>query len=314
MVQRILRATTSEKPRGKTHWSTRSLARQLGVSHLPVQRVWTEHELQPHRTWSFKLSTDPRFVEKLIDGVGPYMHPPERAVIFSADEKPQVQALERTRAVLPMAEQWPEGRPHDYRRHGKIDLYAALSILDDHVTHAFYPRHHHQEFLVFLRILDQQVPADLSVGVMLNKLSAHKIDEVERWLCRHRRFRFHFVPTGSSWVDMVEEWFTQVEEKTIYRGSFTSVPVLKATMKEFVAASNGHAEPRVWTKDVNTILKKVARIRPRMGLPPLILSRPISSRVRNAPSAVPYLQSDDLPSWLPGGTFLARWRRASRHP
>ena len=175
-----------------------------------------EHGLQSHRTLSFKLSRDPRFAEKLIDGVGPYMNPLERAVIFTGGEKPRVQSFERTRAVLPMAEQWPEGRPHDYRRHGKIDLYAALSILDDHVTHAFYPRHHHQEFLVFLRILDQQVPADLSVGVVLDKLSAHKIDEVERRLYRDRRFRFHFVSTGSSWVDMAEEWLTQVEEKTIY--------------------------------------------------------------------------------------------------
>ncbi len=270
VVQRILRTTTSEKPRGDTHWSTRSLARRLGVSHMTVQRVWTEHGLQPHRTRSFKLSRDPRFVEKLIDVVGLYMNPPERAVIFSVDEKPQVQALERTQAVLPMAEQWPEGRPHDYRRHGTVDLYAALSILDGRVTHAFYPRHRHQEFLAFLRVLDRQVPTDLPVEVVLDNLSAHKTDEVERWLRRHRRFHFHFVPTGSSWVNMVEGWFSQLEEKAIYRGSFTSVPALKAAIEEFVTASNGHAEPWVWTKDVNTILRKVARIRQRMGLPPLI--------------------------------------------
>ena len=175
-----------------------------------------EHGLQSHRTLSFKLSRNPRFVEKPIDGVGPYMNPPERAVIFSEDEKPRVQALERTRAVLPMAELWSEGRPHDYRRHGKIDPYAALRTLDGHVIHAFYPRHRHQKFLGFLRILDQQVPAGLSVGVVLDKLSAHKIDEAERRLYRDWRFRFHFVPTGSSWVDMAEEWLTQVEEKTIY--------------------------------------------------------------------------------------------------
>ncbi len=163
---------------------------------MPVQQIWPKPGLQPHRTLSFKLSSGLRFVRKLIDEVGPYIHSSERAVIFSLDEKPQLQALERTPVVLPMADQWWGGRPHDYRRHRKIEPYVALSTLDGHVTHAFYPRHRHQKFLGFLWILDQQVPTDLPVGVTLDKLSTHKIDEVERWLYRHRRF--HFVPTGAS--------------------------------------------------------------------------------------------------------------------
>ncbi len=217
-------------------------------------------------------------MERLIDVRGLYMNPPERAVLFSVDEKPQVQALERTQAVLPMAEQWPEGRPHDHRRHGTVDLYTALSILDGKITHAFYPRHRHQEFLAFLRILDCPVPGGLSVEVVLDNLSAHKTKEVERWLRRHRSFHVHLVPTGSSWVNIVEGWFAQLEEKAIYRGSFPSVPALKVAIKGFVTASDGHAEPWVWTKDVNAILRKVARIRQRMGLPPSISHPSVTAR------------------------------------
>ena len=265
LVRRIVETTLHAKPRGETHWSTRSLADHLGVSHMTVQRVWKDHGLQPHRTRSFKLSRDRRFEEKLVDVVGLYMDPPERAVVFSVDEKPQVQALERTQAVLPMGRDWPEGRPHDYRRNGKVDLYAALNILDGRVITEFHERHRHQEFLAFLRRIDREVGAGIGVHLVLDNLSAHKTDEVERWLRRHPRFRFHFVPTGSSWVNMVEGWFSQLERKTLHRGSFANVSALKRAIEQFVRASNGRAEPWVWTKDAQKILEKVARIRRRMA-------------------------------------------------
>ena len=266
LMKRIVEATLHEKPAGETHWSTRSLARHLGVSHMTVQRVWNEHGLQPHRTRSFKLSRDRHFEEKLIDVVGLYMNPPEKAVVFSVDEKPQVQALERTQTVIPMAEHWPEGRPHDYRRNGKVDLFAALNILDGKVIHEYHERHRHQEFLAFLRRLDSEVAGAMDIHVILDNLSAHGTDEVGRWLSRHRRFHFHFIPTGSSWVNMVESWFSQLEKKALHRGSFKNVHELKKAIEAFVHATNGRAEPWTWTKDASRILEKVAKIRHRMGL------------------------------------------------
>ncbi|EQD62104.1 tISRso5 ISRSO5-transposase protein [mine drainage metagenome] len=265
VVRGILTKTRLTKPRGQTHWSTRTLAREVGVHPSTVGRIWRLHGLQPHRTQSFKLSKDPQFEEKIIDVVGIYMNPPERSVVFSIDEKPQTQALERTQTILPMAKDWPEGRPHDYRRHGTVDLYAALNILDGKVVTEFHERHRHQEFLAFLNTLDRQVPPELQVHVVLDNLSAHKTEHVQRWLRRHPRFRFHFTPTSSSWANMVEGWLGHLQKLALGRGSFRSVPELKQAILDYVAASNGRAEPWCWTKDAQEILRKVRKIRARLA-------------------------------------------------
>lgn len=260
IVRRIVDRTLNTKPRGETHWSTRTLATELGVSHMTVHRVWTDHHLQPHRVQSFKLSTDPRFEEKLVDVVGLYRNPPEKAIVFSVDEKPQVQALERTQAVLPMGPNFTEGRPHDYARHGTIDLFAALNILDGTVVAEFHHRHRHQEFLSFLRTLDEQTPSDLAVHVIMDNASSHLTEEVERWHRRHPRFQLHQVPTGSSWLNAVEGWFSKLTRKALLRGSFRNVPSLKRAIEEYVQVSNERAQPFVWTKDAETILRKVRKI------------------------------------------------------
>ena len=261
VVRAILTKTRLTKPRGQTHWSTRTLAREVGVHRSTIQRIWKLHGLQPHRAQSFKLSKDPRFEEKIIDVVGIYLNPPERSVVFSVDEKPQTQALERTQAFLPMAKDWPEGRPHDYRRHGTVDLYAALHILDGKVITEFHVRHRHQEFLAFLNTFDRQADPDVVVHVVLDNLSAHKTEHVQWWLRRHPRFQFHFTPTSSSWANMVEGWLGHLQKLALGRGSFRSVPELKQAILDYVEASNGRAEPWCWTKDAQEILRKVRKIR-----------------------------------------------------
>ncbi len=220
-----------------------------------------------------------------MDVVGLYMNPPERSVIFCVDEKPQTQALERTQAVLPMGGNWPEGRPHDYRRHGTIELYAALNILDGQIVTEFHERHRHQEFLAFLRTLDGPIAEGMEIHVVLDNLSAHKTPEVERWLRRRRRIHFHFVPTSSSWVNMVESWLSQLEKKALTRGSFRSVPELKQAIVDFVAVSNGRAKPWVWTKDANEILRKVRKLRDRLRAP---IVDPLTGRIKAYPSATPH--------------------------
>jgi transposase len=260
IVKKILDVTLHEKPPGETHWSTRTLAEKLDVSHMTVQRVWKAHNLQPHRVRSFKLSRDPRFEEKLVDVVGLYMNPPEKAVVFSFDEKPQTQALERKQAILPMGQDFPEGYPHDYRRNGTVDLFVALNILDGTVVTQFHNQHRHQEFLSFLRVLDGTVPSGVDIHVVLDNLSAHIDDAVDRWMKRHPRFRFHFTPTGSSWLNLVESWLSNLTKKRLRRGSFSSVPALKKAVEEFVEAYNSRAKPFVWTKDADEILRKVRKI------------------------------------------------------
>ena len=259
-VKKILDTTLHKKPPGETHWSTRTLAEKLGVSHMTVQRVWKAHNLQPHRTRSFKLSKDPKFEEKLIDVVGLYMNPPQKAVVFSFDEKPQVQALERAQAILPVRPKFPEAYPNDYKRNGTVDLFAALNILDGTVITQFHNRHRHQEFLSFLRVLDASVPSELDVHIVLDNLSAHNDDSVKRWMTRHPRFHFHFTPTGSSWLNMVESWLSNLTNKRLRRGSFESIPALKRAIVEFVEVCNSKAAPFVWTKDADEILQKIRKI------------------------------------------------------
>ena len=284
-VEGIVAKTLHTKPRGETHWSTRSLAREVGLHHTTIHRIWRLHGIKPHLTQSFKLSKDKRFEEKLVDAVGLYRNPPTRSVIFSVDEKPQTQALERTQAVLPMGGNWPEGRPYDYRRHGTVELYAALNILDGQITTEFHGRHRHPEFLAFLRTLDGQIAEGTEIHVVLDNLSAHKTPEVERWLRRHRRIHFHFVPTRSSWVNMGEGWLSQLEKKALARGSFRSVPELKQAIPDYVAVSSDRAAPWVWTKDANEILGKIRKLRDRLPAP---IVAPLTDRIKAYPSATPH--------------------------
>ena len=204
VVSTILERTLHGKPEGETHWSTRNMARAAGVSHMTVQRVWKAHGLQPHRYRSFKFSKDVKFEEKLMDVIGLYRNPPARAVVFSIDEKPQIQALERTQRILPLRSGMPQGISNDYKRNGTIDLFAALNTLDGTAITQFHRRHTHKEFICFLKILDSGIGPGLEVHVVLDNLSAHKTPEVLKWLKHHPRFHFHFTPTSSSWVNMVE--------------------------------------------------------------------------------------------------------------
>ena len=255
------------------------MAREVGVHSTTVHRIWKLHGIKPHLTQSFKLSKDPAFEEKLIDVVGLYMNPPEKSVVFSVDEKPQTQALERTQPILPMGEDWPEGRPHDYRRNGTVDLFVALNILDGQVVTQFHERHRHQEFLIFLRTLDGKVPKEFAVHVVLDNLGTHKTPEVQRWLRRHPRFRFHFTPTGSSWVNMVESWLGQLQQKALTRGSFKSVAYLKKAILAFAESYKERAGAFVWTKNAQEILRKVRKLKDRVASE----GRPIMAHLSAAP-------------------------------
>lgn len=261
LVERIVETTLHSRPRGETQWSTRTLADHLGVSHMTVHRIWKARHLQPHRAQSFELSTDPKFEEKLADVIGLYLNPPERAIVFSVDEKPQVQALERKQTVLPMGPKFVEGRSHQYKRNGTIDLFAALEILTGEVVAEFHHRHRHQEFLAFLSTLDRRAAPELDVHVILDNLSAHMTEEVERWLRGHPRFHLHFTPTHSSWLNAVEGWFSKLTNKGLKRGSFRSVPELQRAIRAYVDGHNSASTPFVWTKSTEEILRKISKIR-----------------------------------------------------
>ena len=285
VTKAIVVKTLRTKPRGRTHWSTRVMAREVGVDHVTVHRIWRRYGLKPHRTQSFKLSRDPRFVEKLVDVVGVYQNPPERSAIFSVDEKPQTQALERTQAILPMGKDWPEGRPHDYCRHGTVDLFAALNILDGQVITEFHPKHRQKEFLAFLNTLDGKVSPGIQVHVVLDNLSVHKAERVQRWLRRHPRFHFHFTPTSSSWANMVEGWLGQLEQRALARGSFKSVPELKQAILDFTEESNRVARPWTWTKDAQEIIRKIQKLRERINGP---IIDPATGEIMGYPLETPH--------------------------
>ncbi len=261
LVEKIVHTTLHEKPPGETHWSTRTLADHLGVSHMTVHRIWRARHLQPHRVQSFELSHDPEFEKKLVDVVGLYVNPPERAIVFSVDEKPQMQALERTQTVLPIGGNFPEGRAHEYKRNGTIDLFAALEILTGTVVAEFHRQHRNREFRMFLSTLDRRAPKEFEVHVIADNLSAHMTAEVEQWLHAHPRFHLHFTPTNSSWLNAVEGWFSKLTTKALKRGSFASVAELKTAVREYVAAHNQVAMPFIWTKSPDEILRKVRKIK-----------------------------------------------------
>jgi len=266
-VQQVVEATLHTTPPGETHWSVRTMAKARGLSRMTVQRIWKQHRLQPHRLENFTFSNDPRFVEKVRDVVGLYLNPPEHALVLSVDEKSQIQALDRTQPLLPLRPGIPARQTHDYKRHGTTTLFAALSMLDGKVIGECMPRHRGKEFVRFLKTIDAQTPADLDLHLIVDNYSTHKSPQVKRWLARHKRFHLHFIPTSSSWLNMVERWFGQITQKRIRRGTFKSVPQLIEAITEYLRIHNSNPKPLVWTKDADMILAKIARCKGALGTP-----------------------------------------------
>ncbi len=259
VVDQIVELTRNSTPEGETHWSTRTMAEEVGVSKDTVQRVWSARGLKPHLVGTFELSNDPRFEERLIDVVGLYLDPPERAVVLCVDEKSSVQALDRTQPPLPMVKGRAATMTHDYKRHGTTTLFAALDVLTGKVIGSCLPRHRHSEFLKFLKVIDTQTPAGLQVHLILDNYSTHKHPNVQAWLERHPRFQLHFTPTSSSWLNLVERWFRELTDKALRRGVFHSVPDLIASIETYLNAHNKNPKPFVWTATADDILAKVAR-------------------------------------------------------
>ena len=258
-VKRIVEATTRTKPRAATHWSCRTMAKAQGVSPATIQRIWDANGLQPHRTKTFKLSTDKQFVEKLKDVVGLYLNPPDKALVLCVDEKSQIQALDRTQPGLPLKKGRCGTMTHDYKRNGTTTLFAAINVLDGKVIGECLPRHRHQEFLKFLRRIDREFPQQLDLHLIVDNYGTHKQPNVKRWLSKHRRFHLHFTPTSSSWLNLVERWFRELTTKRIRRGVFHSVPELIDAIQEYLEAHNENPKPFVWTASVEKILEKVRR-------------------------------------------------------
>jgi len=258
-VESIVVKTLESKPKGRTHWSTRKMAEAAGVSASTIGRIWRTFGLQPHIVKGFKLSDDPLLIEKVRDIVGLYMNPPDHAAVFSFDEKPQIQALERAQPVLPMDLGMPERQTHNYIRNGTLDLFAALNIATGEVIAKTKQRHRAKDFVDFLREIDRNVPADLAVHVILDNLSAHKAPAVKRWLARHPRFHFHFTPTYSSWLNLVERFFGLLTEHALKRGSFQSTVALRRAILEYIEAHNDEGKPFKWTKTADEILDKIKR-------------------------------------------------------
>jgi len=260
-VAELINTTLHTKPGdGSTHWSTRTLAGETGISKSTVARYLQAFKLKPHRVESFKLSTDPFFIEKLRDVVGLYLNPPENALVLCVDEKSQCQALERTQPMLPMGLGYVEGVTHDYVRHGTTTLFAALNVLNGQVLAQCRPRHRHQEFLDFLRTIDKAVPPELDVHCIADNYASHKHPKVRAWLAQRPRWHMHFVPTYSSWLNQVERFFAIITDKAIRRGSFKSVKELTNKINTFVSQYNQNCKPFAWTATADSILEKLARL------------------------------------------------------
>lgn len=258
-VEQAVSKTLAERPRDATHWSTRSLAKELGLSRATVHRIWRAFGLQPHRSETFKLSKDPDFTRKVRDIVGLYLNPPDRALVLCVDEKSQIQALDRTQPLLPMSLGYPEQRTHDYVRHGTTSLFAALDIATGKVIGKTFRRHRAAEFKKFLETIDAAVPADLEVHVVLDNYGTHKTNMIKRWLLKHPRLHFHFTPTSASWLNQVERWFANLTEKRIRRGTFTSTAQLEAAIRAYVDTNNEQPRSFVWTKTAEQILDSIKR-------------------------------------------------------
>lgn len=258
-AEEIVRLTTQTKPENATQWSTRSLAAVAGVSDSTVQRVWKAHGLKPHLVKGFKVSRDPKFVEKLEDIVGLYMSPPEHALVLCCDEKSQVQALDRTQPGLPMKRGRAATMTHDYKRHGTTTLFAAMNTLDGSVISRCEQRHRHIEWLTFLRQINRETPSDKSLHLICDNYATHKHPKVKEWLAKHPRFHIHFTPTSASWLNMVERFFRDLTTRRLRNGVFRSVPELTAAIKEYIQVHNKNPKPFIWTAKAHDILAKVIR-------------------------------------------------------
>jgi transposase len=263
-VQRVLAKTLEPPPDGTTQWSVRRLAAAMGISPTTVHRIWKEHKLKPHQVRSFKFSKDPRLAEKVVDVVGLYLDPPAGALVLCVDEKTQIQALDRTQPTLPIKPGKAARMTHDYKRNGTTSLYAALEIATGEVTGACYPRHRHQEFLAFLNQLVRAYPR-VPLHVVLDNSSTHSTPEVQRWLQRHKRVQFHFTPTGASWMNMVEIFFSILTNQQVRRGVYHDVPELIAAIEYFIEHYNQRAQPFHWTKTADHILAKATKQQPTSG-------------------------------------------------
>src|SRR6516162_1945370 len=260
-IKAVIDATLQSKPKGSTHWSCRTMAAVQGISKSTVSKIWRSHNIRPHRTETFKLSRDPKFLEKLTDVVGLYLNPPEKAIVLSVEEKSQIQALQRTQPGLPLKKGRCGTMTHDYKRHGTTTLFAALDVLAGKVIGDCYKRHRHQEFVKFLRRIDREFPGKTPLHLVMDNYGTHGTPEVKSWLNRHPRFQVHYIPTSSSWLNLIERWFAELTNKRIRRDSFLSVDDLIAAINEFLAAWNQKPKPFVWTATVESIVAKLARCR-----------------------------------------------------
>lgn len=261
----IIEKTTQERPKAATHWSTRTLAKELGITQSMVQRVWKSNGLRPHLVKTFKLSNDPEFEEKLRDVVGLYLNPPENALVISADEKTSIQALDRTQRGLPLVKGRCGTMTHDYKRNGTTTLFAAMELGQGEVIAACMKRHRHQEWIKFLRMIDAQTPPNLDLHLIVDNYATHKHDKVKQWLKRHPRFHVHFIPTSSSWLNVVEGFFRNLDEKRLKRDAFASVPQLIDAIMGYIDNHNEDPKPIVWTKAADEIIEKVGRARAKLN-------------------------------------------------
>ncbi len=261
-VERVVTRTLETKPANATHWSTRGMAQASGLSQSTISRIWRAFGLKPHRADTFKLSADPFFVEKVRDVVGLYLAPPERAIVLCVDEKPQVQALDRTQPVLPLAPGRTERGTHDYVRHGTTSLFAALNVATGQVIGRCHRRHRHQEFLKFLDHVDAALPREpgIAIHIVLDNYGTHKTPAVKRWFLRHPEYHLHFTPTSASWLNQVERFFAEISEKRIRRGVFKSVAALERAIADYLAEHNRDPHPFVWTADADSILDRIKRV------------------------------------------------------
>jgi transposase len=264
-IKTVIDATLQSQPRGSTHWSCRTMAVAQGIGKSTVSNIWRSHNIKPHRTETFKLSRDPRFLEKLTDVVGLYLNPPDKTIVLCIDEKSQIQALDRTQPGLPLKKGRCGTMTHDYKRNGTTTLFAALDVIEGKVIGDCYKRHRHQEFLKFLRRINREFPGDTSLHIVMDNYGTHGTPEVKVWLKRHPRFVVHYVPTSCSWLNLIERWFAELTNKRIRRDSFLSVEDLIAAIEEFLAVWNEQPKPFVWTATVDSILAKLARCRQTLG-------------------------------------------------
>jgi Integrase core domain. len=258
-VERVIKLTLESMPKDATHWSTRSMARASGMSQSSISRIWRAFSLKPHKSETFKLSTDPFFIEKVRDVVGLYLNPPHKAVVFCVDEKSQIQALDRTQPLLPMRPGQVERRTHDYKRYGTTTLFAALDAVSGKLLGRCFPRHRSEEFKKFLIEIDRNVPIDLDIHIVLDNYGTHKTQLIQKWLVKRPRFHLHFIPTSSSWLNLVERWFAELTNKQIKRGVHRSVKSLEEAINTYIRINNENPTPFVWVKTADQIIESVGR-------------------------------------------------------